>query len=227
MLYKRLPTQLWQLSVSFLPSIDIIDDVALLSKYMHDQVVWNLKTSGPLLWRESALLSELWVLRGCCSTAPFNCVYILASVANVRECKASKEQSCFIYYSAIWKGNTDALRALIHCGVPLTCTSRRHEPVLSYAVECKYRECVEVLLKASEMDVNAISPFYGKTALMNAVGYKDEYVKLLLEAGANVHIKSSRGETALDIARRHGLENAVALLEQRRDHTSKNVDIVS
>lgn len=184
----------------------------------------ELENKWTVAWRESALLSELWVLRGCCSTAPFNCVYILASVANVRQCKASKVQSCYLYYTAIWKGNADALRALIQCGVPLTCTSRRHEPVLSYAVECKYRECVEVLLKAPGVDIDATCPRYGKTALMNAVGYKDEYVLTLLEAGANVHVKSSRGETVLDIARRHGLENTMALLES---HTSKNVDAIS
>ena len=60
------------------------------------------------------------------------------------------------------------------------------------------------------------TPILGHTALMDAVVYKhDEAVRLLLHRGARTSIRNHWNETALDIARRDGLNAIVSLIEAK------------
>jgi ankyrin repeat protein len=60
------------------------------------------------------------------------------------------------------------------------------------------------------------SPILGHTALMDAVVYKHEdVVRLLLKRGARTTIRNHWHETALDIARRDGLDTVARLIETR------------
>ncbi|CAA9588258.1 MAG: hypothetical protein AVDCRST_MAG88-4357, partial [uncultured Thermomicrobiales bacterium] len=60
------------------------------------------------------------------------------------------------------------------------------------------------------------SPILGHTALMDAVVYKHgEVVRLLLERGARTAIRNHWHETALDLARRDGLDAIARLIEAR------------
>ena len=53
----------------------------------------------------------------------------------------------------------------------------------------------------------------GMTPLMRSIGYSGSaIVKLLLDKGANVHIKSRSGKTALDIARERNNKEVIQLL---------------
>jgi len=51
-LYKKLPTQLWQLSTSFLPIPYIVSHVPRVSKFFDMEIVWNANTSSALMWQE-------------------------------------------------------------------------------------------------------------------------------------------------------------------------------
>lgn len=51
-LYKKLPTQLWQLSTSFLSIPYLVSRVPRLSKFFNTEIVWNATTSAALLWHE-------------------------------------------------------------------------------------------------------------------------------------------------------------------------------
>jgi len=60
------------------------------------------------------------------------------------------------------------------------------------------------------------SPILGHTALMDAVVYKHEaVVRLLLKRGARTAIRNHWNETALEIARRDGLDTITRLIETR------------
>lgn len=62
------------------------------------------------------------------------------------------------------------------------------------------------------------SPILGHTALMDAVVYKHEdVVRLLLKRGARTAIRNHWHETALDIARRDGLDTIARLIEARNE----------
>jgi hypothetical protein len=50
-IHRLLPTELWQLLLSYLPVRDVIPKVPLTNKYLCHEVVWG-KWSGPLLWGE-------------------------------------------------------------------------------------------------------------------------------------------------------------------------------
>ena len=59
-------------------------------------------------------------------------------------------------------------------------------------------------------------PILGHTALMDAVVYKhDAVVRLLLDRGARTSIRNHWDETALDLARRDGLDRIVGMIEAR------------
>jgi ankyrin repeat protein len=64
-------------------------------------------------------------------------------------------------------------------------------------------------------DINAIGPRNGYTPLHDAVWANyPEGAKLLLAAGADVNIKNKDGLTALELARKNGKKELVAILEQ-------------
>ncbi len=67
-------------------------------------------------------------------------------------------------------------------------------------------------------------PILGHTALMDAVMYKHEdVVRLLLKRGARTAIRNHWHETALDIARRDGLDLMARLLEARNETDAEQV----
>jgi ankyrin repeat protein len=67
--------------------------------------------------------------------------------------------------------------------------------------------------KRNRADVNARERWYGHTALMSAAaaGHAD-VIRLLIEAGADVHAVDDEGATALSIARANGQDEAAAAL---------------
>ena len=68
------------------------------------------------------------------------------------------------------------------------------------------------------------SPILGHTALMDAVVYKHEdVVRLLLKRGSRTAIRNHWHETALDLARRDGLEAITRLIEARNEADDEEV----
>ncbi len=76
----------------------------------------------------------------------------------------------------------------------------RGEPDLTYPIECDDVEMLRWLLETIELDVDRVDEF-GNTALMVAAEYdKTECVRLLIAAGANIHLRDSCEKTALAMA---------------------------
>ncbi|WP_207482786.1 ankyrin repeat domain-containing protein [Arenibaculum pallidiluteum] len=68
------------------------------------------------------------------------------------------------------------------------------------------------------------SPILGHTALMDAVVYKHgDVVRLLLRRGARTAIRNHWQETALDLARRDGLDAIAGLIEARNEADAEEV----
>jgi ankyrin repeat protein len=84
-------------------------------------------------------------------------------------------------------------------------------------------DVVELLLKHGAF-IDQQTPVVGHTALMEAIIYKNEdVVRLLLQRGARTSIRNHWQETALDIARRDGLDAIAALIEAREAADRKAV----
>lgn len=73
--------------------------------------------------------------------------------------------------------------------------------------------------------IDAQSPILGHTALMDAAIYKHaDVVRLLLERGARTSIRNHWGETALDLARRDGLDSIARLIEAKDTANAAEID---
>jgi ankyrin repeat protein len=126
----------------------------------------------------------------------------------------------------------EVIRVLLEAGARVNDSRHGRTPLMAASHEGT-AAAVAVLLEAGA-DVNARSraerspeqdtllrergvelPAEGLTALMLAAGWNTpDVVRLLLEAGADVHACSDAGETALDIAMRHERQKNAALLRQ-------------
>ncbi len=88
------------------------------------------------------------------------------------------------------------------------------------------RELIEALLKRGA-NVNTVEGELGYTPLMWASmkDYHNDSVRLLIEAGANLNARNSKGETALMIAlKESGKRNAELLVDKGADFTIANND---
>jgi ankyrin repeat protein len=129
--------------------------------------------------------------------------------------------------NAVLSNNVEAIGLLVASGANTNVTPvvqiRRgnvtgaigKETPLMWAAPYGSPEMIRTLLKANT-DVNAVDA-RGMTALMLAVGSETQdvgIVKLLLKAGANVNIRSSVGERALDWAKKFGNRAVIAALQE-------------
>lgn len=91
--------------------------------------------------------------------------------------------------NAVSAGNVEVVQALLQAGADLQ-QQGIHGTLLNRAVQENHLELAKFLIQ-SGVDVNA-KPRFGSSALLNAVtGRKNEFVHLLLEAGADVNQKGS------------------------------------
>ncbi|KOO33566.1 ankyrin repeat-containing protein [Chrysochromulina tobinii] len=85
---------------------------------------------------------------------------------------------------------------------------------LIMASEREHEGCVRLLLEAEAIEVNAKN-IYDYTALHQAAYYgRLAIAKRLLEGGADPTLRTRSGETAINIARRQGKSEVVALLSE-------------
>ena len=123
----------------------------------------------------------------------------------------------FLYAGA--EGLLDILKLTIDAGADPTITNRFGGTALIPAAERGHIEIIKELLTRTDVDINHINRL-GWTALLEAIILSDgdarhvDVVRLLIEAGADVHIADSQGMTPLAHARQRGQRQIVTLLEQ-------------
>jgi len=115
-------------------------------------------------------------------------------------------------------GDIRRVRELLDSGVDPNFKNRLGTTALMMASAWGYTEIVRLLLeKGADPNIqtrNRVLYDFGDTALMFAtLEGETETVRLLLENGANPNIKNYDGDTALDLALRHGHTDIVELLE--------------
>lgn len=112
-------------------------------------------------------------------------------------------------------GHTEIVTTLLKAGADVNAPALSDEPPVVAAGLSGSAETVKALL-AGGADVNAKESWRGQTALMMAVGKhlpSPDVTKVLLEHGADVHVRSTGGMTALLFAvRQNDLESVRLLL---------------
>ncbi len=82
-------------------------------------------------------------------------------------------------------------------------------------------QAAQVLI-AHKIDIDKQGPYNGYTALHDAVWQNNiETTKVIIDAGANLEIKSNDGQTALDLAKSKGRKQIVALIEEKQVRQNK------
>lgn len=102
---------------------------------------------------------------------------------------------------AAWWGGVDYIQLLLDAGADLERTSNIGKTALHESISSSTNAPMIRTLISKGANVNTTDK-WGKTPLMDAVNQGQlEVVKLLVEADADIEMKSNEGQTALDIAR--------------------------
>ena len=136
---------------------------------------------------------------------------LIQSGANVN---AANRYGATTLWMACTEGNAAIVEMLLQAGANPNLSALGGEPVLMSAARAGSVDAVKALL-AHGADVNAMESRHGQTALMWAVGGRDQHpevVQALLEHGAAVNVRSRGGFTPLLFAARQGDVAATKLL---------------
>lgn len=207
MLRDRLPFQLWQLSVSFLPFRHVLK-LPPVCRWMNDKVVWCSKSSGRLMWGEmpSDRLNEgiKWV-----PWHPDRHKKSLLEMASYGHASA-KQLTILITGGARVTGrclanawchfDMDTVRFMLEAKADPN-FSWRHGPLIVNAVYLgKPEQRLERtrLLVEYGANVNAVSSL-GCTVLMFACRRtdNDDVIRLLIASNADVNISRNDGRTVI------------------------------
>ena len=117
---------------------------------------------------------------------------------------------------AAYKGYTDIVRLLLEAGADITAVDPGMKATALHAAAYAGRTAAARLLIEHGIDIDKQGPFNGYTALHDAIWQNNvETAEVLINAGANLTIKSNAGEAPLDLARSHGRQKIVELIERK------------
>jgi uncharacterized protein len=117
---------------------------------------------------------------------------------------------------AAYKGYTEIVKKLLEAGADITAVDPGMKATALHAAAYAGRTEAAKLLIAYKIDIDKQGPFNGYTALHDAIWQNNiETAQVIIDAGANLKIKSKDGQTALELAKARGLKQIVALIEQK------------
>ena len=131
----------------------------------------------------------------------------------VNELDANKDAPLII---AAYEGHTEIVELLLEAGADVSVVDPGMKATALHAAA--YAGNVEAarLLIKYKIDIDKQGPHNGYTALHDAIWQNNvETARALIEAGANLNLKSNRGETPLEFAKSRKQKEIVALIEQR------------
>lgn len=129
-------------------------------------------------------------------------------------------------------GHVDCVKVLLQHGASVAACDRQYYTPIHRAAQHFHVDCLQELLKkAASMSVlqrrkaiNATNHFGATPLHWAAVWDSVDCMRLLIEAGANVHAKQHNNQTALHSAAKAGSVEAVAVLIKAGAHTSVKDD---
>lgn len=117
------------------------------------------------------------------------------------------------FISALYTGNTALVDSCLQAGADINARDVNEVPAFIIAANSGNREVVQKLLAAGA-NINIRSPlYYNSTALMEVAANQDlDMAKLLIDSGADVHLRDSFGDPAMNWAAYYGYAPLVDLL---------------
>ena len=197
-IFRETATEIWQLTLSYLPIPEVLQ-FPLVCKYFNEDVVWHPRTSWALLWMETNLEAKVCgttvLIHACYDNAPNNHITTLIKArADVNAVDETKKTA--LYWASSF-GRDTIVKKLIEAGANPNTTNELSP--LAVACNNNYVSTVKELVGCSRTDIN-YADSWGITPLMIACLKNNVYIiRILVKAGANVHINDSFGNTAHSI----------------------------
>lgn len=117
---------------------------------------------------------------------------------------------------AAYEGHTDIVKLLLEAGADVTAVDPGMRATALHAAAYAGRTEAAALLIAHHIDIDKQGPINGYTALHDAIWQNNvDTARVIIEAGANLTLKSHGGETALDFAKAKHRKEIVAMIEAR------------
>lgn len=139
-----------------------------------------------------------------------------SSITNGSDINQSDKLKRCPVHIASWAGNVVALQALILAGAKLDALAMDGFTVLHFAAQSNSIECIRLILQQAKHLLNRKCTRGSKTPLHLAVLKNNkESTDFLLKKGADMTIKTSKGETAFDLAK------TVEIRKILQDHSKK------
>jgi Ankyrin repeats (3 copies) len=223
-IHRLLPTEIWQLLLSYLPVRDVLPAVPLTNKFLFHKVVWG-KWSGPLLWGEmtrgpTGIDAEVFkgmrwehVRRNVLCWAAFRrapVTHVSTLLAGNVDKNAVDRWGRTAVYTASSRGHEDIVRVLLVSNAdPNIANADGSTPLI--AASCYGYSGVVLVLIEGGADINH-ADVRGDTALMRACKYSMTF-RILMNARADINIMNSVGDTVLDYARLDNNGEVVRMLE--------------
>jgi ankyrin repeat protein len=132
---------------------------------------------------------------------------------SVNELDGNKDAPLII---AAYLGHTDIVKCLLEAGADVSVVDPHMKATALHAAAYAGNTDAAHLLIEYHIDIDKQGPYNGYTALHDAIWQNNiETARTLIEAGANINIKSNRGETPLEFAKSRNHRELVALIEQK------------
>ena len=233
-IYKELATDMWRETVSYLPIKDVLK-LPNLCKYFNEEIVWH-KHSGRLVWGEMPhidtkvfkewsgddLPSLTALMCACWRGAPLNHVSaLIPSCSNVNN--VVDDDGLTALHRASWRGHKGIVQKLLEANANPNIADNDGWSPLSVASHYGYSAVVAALLEGGKDGVglkfNCANVNHannnGVTALMAAcANNREDCVRVLVNARADVTMRNNQGETALDMARHNVYIEIIRILEE-------------
>lgn len=133
--------------------------------------------------------------------------------ANVNELDANQDAPLVI---AAYKGYTEIVQKLLEAGADVTAVDPGMKATALHAAAYAGRTEAARVLIAHKIDIDKQGPYNGYTALHDAIWQNNvATAQVIIDAGANLGIKSKDGLTPLEMAKARGCKEIAALIEQK------------
>ncbi len=138
---------------------------------------------------------------------------LIGQGVNINEADASGDYPLVI---AAYKGYGDITQILLEAGAHVTVLDPGMKATALHAAAYAGHANTAALLVKHHIDIDKQGPYNGYTALHDAIWQNNiDVARILIDAGANLHIKSNDGKTPLDFAKGKHLREITAMIEAK------------
>lgn len=138
---------------------------------------------------------------------------LIAQGVNVSELDSNQDAPLVM---AAYKGYSEIVRLLLEAGADVTAVDPGMKATALHAAAYAGRTEAAKLLVQHKIDIDKQGPYNGYTALHDAIWQGNvETAEVIINAGANLNLKSNSGQTPLEFAKSKNNKKIIALIVKK------------